>query len=748
MRHRLSKLNPDNVSVTLIGVVIRITYRNDETGYTVLRLESESAPPEALTNEGLMTAVGVMPELAEGETLELTGRWVDDVRYGRQLKAERAIPIAPRSKRGIIGYLVEMVRGVGETTAERIYDTFGEDTLNILEHTPERIREVYAIKKQVAENVIEAFKNGQGRAERQIMIHLQSYGITAGMARKIYLQYGEMALGVVSNDPYQLADELEGVGFKRADAIARGMGKALDDPARLRAGLIYALSQLALEGHTYAPRELLLEKAVELLEVQGERPRLAATLQAQTVAGNIIRDTLHNRDEIIEAYYLPVFFNSEKGVTRLLNALLESPSKIIFEMANTDWKAYLRQLAHDLSSELTEQQQGAVKAALTSKLSVLTGGPGTGKTTTLKMVIWALEQEGYTYALASPTGRAAKRLAEATERDASTIHRLLVFNAQTWNFEFNEDNPLDIDMLIVDETSMLDLVLFYNLLKALRPSTHLMLVGDVDQLPSVGAGNVLKDVIYSQRAGVTRLDRIFRQDKKSLIALNAHRINHGEMPILDNQSEDFYYFNLSEAPEVAQMVVDVVVNRLPTKFGYEPMSQIQVLAPMYRGAAGVDALNQALQSALNHDPRKMEVRLGFRKFRVGDRVMQTKNNYEKNVFNGDIGTLQGINDKEKSLRVVIDDEFVDYEYSEAEEQLIHAYCISTHRSQGSEYPVVVMPIVKQHYMMLQRNLLYTAITRAKKMVVLVGDKGAVFMAVQNNKVAERYSGLVARLLKA
>jgi len=391
--------------------------------------------------------------------------------------------------------------------------------------------------------------------------------------------------------------------------------------------------------------------------------------------------------------------------------------------------------------------EGVTVSVPENSITVLLGRNGAGKTTTLKMVIEALEQEGIRYALASPTGRAAKRLAEATQRSASTLHRLLEFSPMEGGFQRDEDNPLDVDMLIIDESSMLDLVLFYVTLKALRPTAHLMLVGDVDQLPSVGAGNVLKDVIHSGLAKVTRLSQIFRQDKRSTIALNAHRINQGEMPLLDNNSEDFFFFNVPDAADAARMVVDVTVRRLPERFGYNPIHDIQVIAPMYRGSVGVDALNVALQAALNGQINRAQVSLGGRIFRVGDRVMQTKNNYEKEVFNGDIGILRSIDRDNRKLQVVIDDVTIEYEWNEAEEQLIHAYCISTHRSQGSEYPVVVLALVRQHYMMLQRNLLYTAITRAKKVAVIVGDRGAVALAVNNNKVAERYSGLLARLHK-
>lgn len=734
--------------VRLIGTVERITFYNPENGYTVLRLDADDAPPEARGNEGLVTVVGTMPELAVGEQVEFGGRWMDDPRYGRQLRADQVLPIPPQTRQGIVAYLIDHVRGVGERTAERIYQFFGEDTVAILESEPQRVAEVPSLKPQIVANIVEAFN--QNRLERQVMIQLQGYGITAKMARKLYDHYGALTLQVVTHEPYQLADEVDGIGFKRADSIALRVGISRDAPQRLKAGLAYTLNRLALEGHTFAPREVLLEKATSVLNVDNKQllnEILQRTASAASDDTPILSDTLHLPDALapVVAFYLPVYYKAELGVVRKLHELNGSPSHIIFYMSGIDWKHYLAELSKAHHADLTPQQQGAVRAAMLHKISVLTGGPGTGKTTTLKMVIAALEREGIRYALASPTGRAAKRLAEATERTASTIHRLLEFSPAEGGFQRNEDHPLDVGMLIIDESSMLDLLLFYVTLRALPPAAHLMLVGDVDQLPSVGAGNVLKDVINSGLAHVTRLSQIFRHDKRSTIALNAYRINQGNMPLLDNSSEDFFFFNVPDAAEAARMVVDVAVRRLPERFGYDPIHHIQVMSPMYRGSAGVEALNVALQSALNGQINRAHASLGGRIFREGDRVMQTKNNYEKEVFNGDIGLLRSIDRDNRRLQVVIDGVTIDYDWSEAEEQLIHAYCISTHRSQGSEYAAVVLVLVKQHYMMLQRNLLYTAITRAKKTVVIVGDRGAVAMAVDNNKVAERYSGLLARL---
>ncbi|QPC84495.1 ATP-dependent RecD-like DNA helicase [Phototrophicus methaneseepsis] len=729
---------------SISGTVERITYYNEENGYSVIKIDPDGSYPEAQAFDGLVAVVGIMPELIEGEAAEFSGKWIEDPRYGKQFRAEGVMPIAPRSEKGITRYIADTVYGIGPATAQRIYDHFGEKTMEVLDMNPQRVWEVPGLKPNLAENLIKQWE--KNRVERQVMVYLQEYGISTAMARRIYEAYGSATISMVQADPYQLADDISGIGFKRADRIARGMGIPVNSRQRLRAGLGYALSQLALEGHTYAPAEKLFETAQDLLDISEEDSAgLMGILQEQVLADKLRREDLHYHGEKSDAVYLPIFYHAEVGIAKRLGIMAQTPSVITRQMKDTDWKQYLVHLAKENNVELTSQQQGAVQAALTSKISVLTGGPGTGKTTTLRMVINALEQEGYQYHLASPTGRASKRLSEATGRPAQTIHRLLGFNPQEGGFEYDEDNPLEGAIVIIDEASMLDLLLFYSLVNALRETSHLMLVGDVDQLPSVGAGNVLNDVINSNIAHVTRLDQIFRQDDASHIVLNAHRINQGEMPLTDNQSKDFFFFNFEDAATAGDMIIDIVVNRLPERFGINPIDDVQVIAPMYRGPAGVDALNTSLQKALNGKIGVMEKRLDGKLFRQGDKVMQTRNNYEKEVFNGDIGFVRGFDDDENIMEVVIDDRIVTYDYSETDDLRL-AYCISTHRSQGSEYPVVVMPILTTHYIMLQRNLLYTAITRAKQMVVLVGSRKAVAIAVENNKVSERYSGLLARLV--
>jgi exodeoxyribonuclease V alpha subunit len=730
------------------GTIERVTYYNEENGYSVIKIKPDKKMQDAQARDGTVTVVGTMPELGVGETVQFGGEWITDPKYGKQFRVEQVMPIQPSSLEGIRRYLASgIVKGIGEATAAKIVDHFGLDTIDILNNQPERLEEVAGLKKGLAPKLARAWADNV--AVRQTMIFLQQYGISSRMATRIHNHFGYETIARVQKDPYSLADEVFGIGFIKADQIARNMGIEPEARERLRAGLFYALNQMASEGHTYMPRMELLETACKLLQIDAvNQPRLSAVLDTLLFTGDLLNDEFIVNGETVKAIYLPMYYRSETAASERLRKIASTPSVITADMADIHWGSYLAELAEKNSVSLTEQQQSAVKAALTSKVSILTGGPGTGKTTTLQMVIAALEKERYSFSLASPTGRAAKRLQEATEHDAYTIHRLLGYSPSE-GFHFDEDNPMDIEFLIVDEASMIDLILFHHLLKALKPETHLMLVGDVDQLPSVGAGNVLRDVIESNVAYVTRLDTIFRQSEDSHIVVNAHRINRGEPPYMDNSSKDFFFFSADDAQKAADLVVDIVINRLPRKFKeagkpLDPLADIQVIAPMYRGAAGVHVLNEMLQKALNGDRRVMEQKLGGRLFRVGDKVMQTKNNYEKNVFNGDIGRITGIDDDDNRIEVAIDGYYIDYDYTEAEE-LIHAYCISTHRSQGSEYPVVVMPLLTQHYMMLQRNLLYTAITRAKQMVVVVGDRKAVYMAVSNNKVADRYSGLLRRL---
>ena len=731
---------------TFTGSIERITYYNDENGYSVIKVRPDRKMPQYTSRDGLVTVVGIMPELGVGEDAEFKGDWTEDPKYGIQMKVEIVQPIIPTSKEGIIRYLSSgIVKGIGERRAEYIVDYFGDQTLEILNKEPERLKEVPQIKPSLAEALALAWEANVN--VRQTMIFLQGYGVSSNLANKIHAVYGTQTINKVQEDPYTLADEVYGIGFIKADSIARNMGLPFDAPERLRAGLQYALNKLAQDGHTYAPRDMLIDTACDLLQVE-DRIRVAAVLDVQVAANRLKSDIIPvDEAEELQAIYLPAYHRAEQNAANDLRDMASMPSVITEAAAEINWKTYLADLSKQNSVDLTEQQQGAVKAAFTSKVSVLTGGPGTGKTTTLQMVIAALDQEDFKYALASPTGRAAKRLSEATGRNAFTIHRLFGFKPGE-GFDYDENDPLEIDILIVDEASMIDLMLFASVLRGLPPETHLMLVGDVDQLPSVGAGNVLRDVINSGVGHVTRLDTIFRQGEDSHIIVNAHRVNHGQNPHMDNRSEDFFFFGEEDPFKAADLLVEVVTQRIPRKFDYDPLNDIQVLSPMYRGASGVDKLNEALQHALNPGSiRRAEKKIGGRVFRVGDKVMQTRNNYEKEVFNGDIGFIRSIDDNDNAIEVHMGNDVIIYDYTEAADELIHAYCISIHRSQGSEYPVVVLPMLTQHFMMLQRNLIYTAITRARNVVVMVGNRQAVQMAVRNNKVENRYSGLLHRLSK-
>ncbi len=733
------------MSDQLRGTVERVTYYSEETGYSVIRL---NVPGQS----GLTTVVGNLPEVNPGESLRLEGQWTTHPQYGRQFKAERCEQVLPATAEGIKRYLGSgLVKGVGPVTAARIVQRFGTDTLRVLDEEPRRLREALGVGPKRAAAIAEAWE--EQRHIREVMLFLQSHGVTTGLAVKIYKTYGDDALRVVQENPYRLARDIWGVGFKTADKIARDLGLPPDAPSRIQAGVAHALSQLADEGHVYAPEPDLVSEATKLLEVP---PELAREAIEELDADEVVRrETLvypttdARRDAVTaplreeRAVYLAPFYYGEVGVTRRLQALIESPATRLAPFRSVDWDALLAQVTRDSAVALSPQQREAVRAALTHKVTVLTGGPGTGKTVSVRTVIAALEALSRRYALCAPTGRAAKRLAEATERPAKTVHRLLEYSPLE-GFRRNEGNPLEVDCLIVDEASMLDLLLTNHLLKAVDPAAHVLFVGDVDQLPSVGAGDVLRDVIGSGRAAVVRLTTIFRQAADSGIVVNAHRINRGQMPVL-NRFDDFYFFSKEDPQEAADMLVDIVQHRIPRKFGLDSVDDVQVLAPMYRGACGVTNLNTSLQEALNPaSSHKAERRLGGRVFRVGDKVMQVRNNYNRDVYNGDIGRVTGIDPVGQTLVVTIDGRPVLYDWGEADE-LVHAFAVSIHKSQGAEYTAVVMPMLTQHYLMLQRNLLYTGITRAKRLVVLVGTRRAIGIAVHNDKVRERHSGLSVRL---
>ncbi len=728
---------------SLKGTVERITYYNDENGYTVLRMKPEQLRFGA-ARDGTVTVVGTLPELQPGESVSFEGDWVTDSRYGKQFRAESVRQTVPATVEGMRRYLGSgLIKGIGPKTAEKIVDHFGLDTIDMLDRDPDRLLEVPDIGPKRTNMIKGAWAEQQ--AVKEVMLFLQGHKMSTGLAIKIYKQYGDDAIAMVQENPYRLARDIWGIGFLTADKIARDMGLPADSPHRMAAGVVYALNEATNDGHVFVPRHELIVQAAELLRLEGAADGIEAAIDRLHGAGDVQIDYLPSGDQTveIEAVYLPPLYYAEVGSVKRLRQMLDAPDSRLPDLQHVHWGPFLASLMGESRVRLTDQQTSAVQQALTSKVSILTGGPGTGKTTTLRTVIAGLLTTKHSFLLCSPTGRAAKRLSEATGQPAQTIHRLLGYSPAD-GFTQNEENPLNTDMVIVDEASMIDLSLFYNLLKAIAPNTHLLLVGDVDQLPSVGAGDVLRDVIRSGVVPVTRLEAIFRQEGGSMIIRNAHRINQGQQPDTRNESDDFFFFGADEPEAAAELVVDIVQNRLPARFDVDPLDDVQVLVPMYRGRAGVDALNQSLQEKLNPPGRRAERRLMGRLFRVGDKVMQTRNNYDKEVYNGDIGRVYSFDFEEQSMMVRIDGRTVPYDFSECDE-LVHAYAISVHKSQGSEYPVVVMPLLTQHYMMLQRNLLYTAITRARQKVVLVGTRKAIAIAVRNDKIAQRYSGLDWRL---
>ena len=714
-------------------VIERITYRNEENGYSVIRCRAKGF-------SDLVTVVGSMPQAHVGSVLMLGGSWKIDPKYGRQFAVETWEETLPASAYGIEKYLGSgLVKGIGPKFARRIVQKFGKDTLNVIEEHPEELLKVDGIGKLRVEKIARGWQ--EQKEIRNIMVFLQSHDVSTGHATKIFKTYGNDSISIVTENPYRLADDIWGIGFKTADTIAEKLGFEKDRYVRLRSGLLYTLNRLADDGNCYATRQMLLKTGSELLSVPEEL--LSGALDEMIRQNDVITQELPgSRGEPSGAIYLPPFFYAENGCARRLKEIaafhtvqmqgMQEPEKVR-RMA-----AYLKEKS---GIEYDEIQSQAILEALTSRILVLTGGPGTGKTTTTLGMITALKEQKKRILLAAPTGRAAKRLSEATGMEAKTIHRLLEVKPPE-GYQKNEDNPLRGDVLIVDECSMIDLMLMYHLLKAVPDSMSLILVGDVDQLPSVGAGNVLRDIIDSAQFPVVRLARIFRQAQKSRIIMNAHRINQGQMPDLSNGRESDFFFMQEEDPQQTTATITSLVRTKLPQYYKIPASRIQVLTPMQRGVVGAVNLNQTLQEAIN--PGSEGLRRGGYEFRAGDKVMQIRNNYEKEVFNGDIGMVETLDPEEKTLQVRFDDRSVVYDISELDE-LVLAYATTIHKSQGSEYPIVVMPVLMNHYIMLQRNLIYTGVTRAKKILVMVGTKKALSYAIRNVTVTGRNTLLKERL---
>lgn len=699
-------------------VVERITFQNAENGYSVMKVKVKGY-------DDLVTLVGNLLEVPAGAVLLCEGEWRVDKRYGQQFQCETWEEVMPATAYGIEKYLGSgLVKGIGPKFAKLIVGHFGTDTIEVIETDIERLYEVPGISKKRVEKIRESWE--KQKDIKNVMLFLQGFGVSTAYAAKIYRQYGKESIDNVKENPYRLADDIWGIGFKTADGIARKMGYEMNDERRLRSGLIYTLNQLADEGHCYAEEEQLIATAKQLLEADEECIRTAMTHAIET------------EDLMLDgtAIYLPPFYYAECGTANRLNTLVHTKEAGSIFTARFD----LAKLQRETGIEYDEVQVEAIRQAIASKVMVLTGGPGTGKTTTTKAIIAALQSAGMRILLAAPTGRAAKRMSEATGMEAKTIHRLLEYNPQD-GYKRNDENPLEGDALIVDECSMIDIILMNNLTKALPTTMRLVLVGDIDQLPSVGAGNVLRDIIDSGVIPVVRLTRIFRQAQSSRIVMSAHAINRGCFPDISNgQHTDFFFMKQEEPEKVAETIVSLVRDRLPKAYR-QPNANIQVLTPMQRGVVGAANLNVALQQALNHNTAAL-VRGGYT-FKEGDRVMQLRNNYDKDVYNGDLGYVRSV-DMERTLTVDFDGQMVEYEASELDE-LTLAYATTIHKSQGSEYPIVVMPVLMTHYVMLQRNLIYTGITRAKKICVLVGQTKALAYAIHNMKVLKRNTRLKERL---
>ncbi|MFF5567176.1 ATP-dependent RecD-like DNA helicase [Streptomyces sp. NPDC012623] len=726
----------------LEAVLERITYANEENGYTVARVD---------TGRGgdLLTVVGSLLGAQPGESLRMEGRWGSHPQYGKQFTVENYTTILPATIQGIRRYLGSgLIKGIGPVMADRITTHFGVDTLDIIENEPKRLVEVPGLGPKRTRMIGAAWE--EQKAIKEVMIFLQGVGVSTSIAVRIYKKYGDGSISVVKGEPYRLAADVWGIGFLTADRIAQAVGIPHDSPERVKAGLQYALSQSTDQGHCYLPEERLIADAVKLLQVDtGLVIECLAELAAEDEG--VVKEKVPGPDgvEQVTAVYLVPFHRAELSLSAQVLRLLRTGEDRMPAFRDVAWDRALSWLAGRTGAELAPEQREAVRLALTEKVAVLTGGPGCGKSFTVRSIVELARAKKAKVVLAAPTGRAAKRLAELTGAEASTVHRLLELRPGG-DAAYDRDRPLDADLVVVDEASMLDLLLANKLVKAVAPGAHLLLVGDVDQLPSVGAGEVLRDLL-AEGGPVprVRLTRIFRQAQQSGVVTNAHRINSGVQPLTEGLS-DFFLFVEDETEDAGRVTVDVAARRIPARFGLDPRRDIQVLAPMHRGPAGAGALNGLLQQAITPGrPDLPEKRLGGRVFRVGDKVTQIRNNYEKGengVFNGTVGVVTALHTEDQRLTVLTDeDEEVPYDFDELDE-LAHAYAVTIHRSQGSEYPAVVIPVTTGAWMMLQRNLLYTAVTRAKKLVVLVGSRKAIGQAVRTVSAGRRCTALDHRLM--
>ncbi|MCL6886868.1 ATP-dependent RecD-like DNA helicase [Clostridioides difficile] len=727
----------------LEGMISEIVFKNEDNGYTIAHLVNENDE---------IVVVGCMPTLAIGESIEVEGKWVNHKIYGTQFEVNSFMPVTPSSLEGIYVYLSSgMIHGIGEKMAKRIIDKFGVDTLEVIQNSPEKLQEVEGIGSKKVKQIVKSYE--EDRELRNIIIQLSPFGVTPNYCLKIYKKYKSSAIEVINKNPYQLAEDIRGIGFKVADSIASKIGIDKNSKDRICQGILYTLNKSLSNGHTYLPEHVLIQDSEKLLELNGE-------IIKECVMMLVYNQKIHiekvNNENLI---YLMPYYLAENGVCSQIVKL----SQYEFEDLKIDIDNEINVLEEDKKIKLAEKQILAVKESVNSGVLIITGGPGTGKTTTINAIIDIFENNGRSVTLAAPTGRAAKRMSETSNKEAKTIHRLLEMGFSTdddLTFFKDEEDPINSDVIIVDEVSMVDIILMYNLLRAIKLGTRVILVGDSDQLPSVGAGNVLKDMINSNIINVVKLNEIFRQAQESMIIVNAHKINNGEPLYLNTKGKDFFFIRKSTNEEILNEIIGLINERLPKFYKVDKLKDIQVLSSMRKGELGVTNLNIELQKYLNKKEKfKVEESFSKRLFRVGDKVMQVKNNYTKKwetedqkesgegIYNGDIGYVYHIDKDKKTIYILFDQtKIVSYLYDELDE-IDHSFCTTIHKSQGSEFPVVVLPIAWAPPMLLSRNLLYTAVTRAKKLVVLVGDVKYLEYMIKNNRVNQRYSNLGYKLNK-
>ena len=707
----------------LSGTIERITYHNADNGFCVIRVKVKG-------HKDLVTVTGNVPSVSAGEYIKCSGIWHNDRNHGKQFKADFLKSLPPETLEGIERYLGSgLIKGIGAHFAKRLVSAFGDKVFEVIENKPNLLSTVEGIGKIRAQSICSNWQDQ--KIIREIMVFLQSHGVGTTRATRIYKTYGEKAIEVVSQNPYQLAKDIRGIGFVSADTIAGNLGIAKDSLVRARAGVAHVLLEATSDGHCGLPQEILVQNSAKLLEIEKDLIELA--IAEEIKLKSLVTDTLNN----LSTVFLASYYIYEKNIAKILLNLAKSP----VSWDKTDTATIIPLVEKELNITLAESQKVAIEKALDNRLMVITGGPGTGKTTLVNSLLKTLAAKKLIIKLCAPTGRAAKRLSESTGLEATTIHRLLEIDPAYGGFKRNEESPLSCDYLVIDETSMVDVPLFYSLLKALPLHSALLLVGDVDQLPSVGAGQVLKDIISSKVISTVQLTEIFRQAATSNIITNAHRVNHGILPNMQitREESDFYFVEAEHGDDIINKIITMVKDRIPKRFNLNPIQDIQLLCPMQRGGAGARSLNIELQKVLNPNHTNGIVKFG-QIFAIGDKIMQTENNYDKEVYNGDIGIIKAINEQDQDIIINFYNRDVTYDYTDLD-QITLAYATTIHKSQGSEYPAVIIPITMQSYMMLRRNLIYTAITRGKKLVVIIGQKKALAMAVKDTTSSHRYSKL-------